>query len=71
MDFIGAIEEELGMKAEMNLIPIQPGEVEKTWADVSDLAGEFGYSPDTPIREGVKKFIGWYRDFYSRFTPRR
>lgn len=65
MDFIGAIEDELGMKAEINLIPIQPGEVEKTWADVSDLAGEFGYSPDTPIREGVKKFIGWYRDFYS------
>jgi UDP-glucuronate 4-epimerase len=65
MDFIGAIEDELGMKAEINLIPIQPGEVEKTWADVSDLAEEFGYSPDTPIREGVKKFIRWYRDFYS------
>lgn len=64
MDFIRAIEDELGKKARMNLIPIQPGEVEKTWADVSDLDGQFGYAPDTPIREGVKKFIDWYRGFY-------
>ncbi len=65
MDFIQAIEEELGRKARINKIPIQPGEVEKTWADVSDLAGEFGYSPGTPIREGVRRFIRWYRDFYG------
>jgi UDP-glucuronate 4-epimerase len=65
MDFIRAIEEELGRKARINRIPIQPGEVEKTWADVSDLNGEFGYSPDTPIREGVRKFVRWYRDFYG------
>jgi len=65
MDFIRAIEDELGEKAGVNLIPIQPGEVEKTWADVADLASQFGYSPDTPIREGVKKFISWYRDYYK------
>ncbi len=64
MDFIRAIEKELGQKAEMNLIHIQPGEVEKTWADVSDLARHFSYSPGTPIHDGVKKFIGWYRDYY-------
>jgi UDP-glucuronate 4-epimerase len=65
MDFIRAIEDELGVKAEKKLIPIQPGEVEKTWADVSDLAADFGYSPGTPIKEGVKKFIAWYRDYYN------
>ncbi len=64
MDFIRAIEKELGKKAEVNLIPIQPGEVEKTWADVSDLARHFNYSPDTHIRDGVKKFIAWYRNYY-------
>jgi UDP-glucuronate 4-epimerase len=64
MDFIRAIEEELGKKAELNLIPIQPGEVEKTWADVSDLEKHFNYSPDTPIQEGVRNFINWYREFY-------
>lgn len=65
MDFIQAIEEELGMKAEMNMIPLQPGEVEKTWADVSALEKQFGYKPDTSIRDGVKSFIDWYRDFYK------
>jgi UDP-glucuronate 4-epimerase len=65
MDFIHAIEDELGLKAKIKLIPMQPGEVEKTWADVSDLAAEFGYSPATPIREGVRRFVGWYRDFYG------
>jgi UDP-glucuronate 4-epimerase len=65
MDFIHAIEMELGKKAELNLIPIQPGEVEKTWADVSDLSDQFNYYPKTPILEGIKKFIHWYRDFYQ------
>jgi UDP-glucuronate 4-epimerase len=64
MDFIHAIEEELGKKAEMDLVPIQPGEVEKTWADVSDLSAEFGYSPGTPVRDGIRKFISWFREFY-------
>jgi UDP-glucuronate 4-epimerase len=65
MDFITAIEEELGMKANMNMIPLQPGEVEKTWADVSDLRSMFGYSPDTPIHVGVRQFIDWYRKYYN------
>ncbi len=65
MDFIAAIEEELGMKAEMNMIPIQPGEVEKTWADVSDLKSMVGYSPKTSVREGIKHFISWYSKFYN------
>jgi UDP-glucuronate 4-epimerase len=65
MDFISAIEEYLGRKAIMNMIPIQPGEVEKTWADVSDLENQFKYAPDTPVREGVKHFIEWYRSYFK------
>ena len=65
MDFISAIEEFLGKKAEMNMIPIQPGEVVKTWADVSDLENQFNYAPDTPIREGVRQFIEWYRSYFN------
>ena len=65
MDFISAIEQYLGRKAIMNMIPIQPGEVEKTWADVSDLENQFNYAPDTPVREGVKHFIEWYRSYFK------
>jgi len=65
MDFIEAIEDELGIKAEKNLMPIQPGDVEKTWADVSGLMDDFIYKPNTDIRVGVKKFITWYKDFYA------
>jgi UDP-glucuronate 4-epimerase len=65
MDFISAIEDCLGKKATMNLIPIQPGEVEKTWADVSDLEKAFNYTPDTSITEGVGQFIDWYRSYYK------
>ncbi len=64
MEFIHAIEDTLGMKARMNMIPIQPGEVEKTWADVQELTGNFDYSPSTPVQTGVKKFIDWYRVYY-------
>ncbi len=66
MDFIEAIEESLGRKAEKNLLPMQPGDVPATWADVDDLARDFGYAPHVPIREGVKRFVEWYLDFYER-----
>ena len=66
MDFIHAIENTLGMKARMNMIPIQPGEVEKTWADVQELIRNFDYSPSIPIEEGVRKFIDWYRSYYGK-----
>ena len=65
MEFISAIEETLGKKAIMNKIPIQPGEVEKTWADVSDLSSHFNYAPNTPVGEGVKDFIEWYRGYFQ------
>jgi UDP-glucuronate 4-epimerase len=65
MDFIEAIEEALGRKAEKNLLPMQPGDVPATWADVEDLVRDFGYAPQVPIHEGVKRFVEWYLDFYE------
>lgn len=64
MDFIEAIEESLGKKAVKEFMPMQPGDVPVTWADVSDLESELGYKPDTPVKVGVKQFVEWYQDFY-------
>ena len=63
--FIEAIENELGIVADKNLMPMQPGDVEKTWADVDSLIRDFDYSPNTPIKRGVAKFINWYKKFYT------
>ncbi len=65
MDFIEAIEKELGMKATKNLLPMQPGDVPATSADVTDLVANLHYKPDTTITEGIKNFIAWYREFYK------
>ena len=54
------IEDCLGRKAEMNLLPLQPGDVPDTEADVQELIDEVGYKPDTPIEVGVRRFIDWY-----------
>jgi len=65
MDFISAIEEATGKKARKNLMPIQPGDVPATWADVDDLINNIGYRPDTDIGKGVALFVDWYREYYS------
>ena len=65
LDFIEAIEESIGKKAEKNMLPIQPGDVPATWADTTDLEKSLGYKPDTPIKTGVKRFVDWYKNFYS------
>ena len=65
MDFIRAIEEKLGKQAEKNFMPLQPGDVPATWADVQPLIEELGYTPKTKIKEGVGKFIDWYRWYYN------
>ncbi len=65
MDFIAAIEEALGLEAQKNFMPMQPGDVPATWADVDDLAAAVGYRPATPLREGVRRFIEWYREYYG------
>jgi UDP-glucuronate 4-epimerase len=65
MDFIDAIEQETGRKAIRNYMPMQPGDVPATWADASLLKSLTGYAPQTPFREGVAKFVEWYRDYYG------
>ncbi|MBO9427773.1 GDP-mannose 4,6-dehydratase [Labrenzia sp. R4_1] len=65
LDFIEAIEDELGTKAIRNLMPMQTGDVPATWADATLLQDLTGYKPETPFREGVAKFVQWYRDYYE------
>ncbi len=65
IDFIHAIEDELGKKAVMELKAIQPGDVPATFADVSDLVEDFQYKPDTTIKYGIHNFIKWYKNYYK------
>jgi UDP-glucuronate 4-epimerase len=65
LDFIQAIETELGIEARKNMLPQQPGDVPATWADCGALEQDTGYRPKTDIRDGIKKFIQWYRSFYG------
>ena len=65
MDFIEAIEKKLGKKAVKEFLPMQPGDVRSTWADISNLKKDYHYNPDTPIEVGVGKFIDWYREYYA------
>jgi UDP-glucuronate 4-epimerase len=67
MDFIIAIEKELGVKAKMNLMPMQAGDVLASQADVSDLMRDFGYQPQTSVQQGISKFVKWYVGFYGGF----
>ncbi|HSP16271.1 MAG TPA: NAD-dependent epimerase [Thermoanaerobaculia bacterium] len=63
LDFIAALEEAIGKKAKMDLQPMQPGDVVSTMADVSALERAVGYRPRTPLREGVRRFIEWFREY--------
>jgi UDP-glucuronate 4-epimerase len=63
--FIGLLETALGKKAIRNLLPLQPGEVEATCADVSDLLRDVGFEPATPLETGLERFVAWYREFYA------
>ncbi|ODS01234.1 capsular biosynthesis protein CpsI [Methyloceanibacter methanicus] len=65
MDFIGAIEAALGREAKKNFLPLQPGDVPETFADVTDLTADVGFSPDTSIEDGIARFVAWYRDYYK------
>lgn len=64
LDFVAALERAIGRKAEKVLLPMQPGDVEKTFADVEDLKRDVGFHPGTPLEVGIGKFVAWYRDFY-------
>lgn len=66
LDFIEAIENELGIKAVRNFMPMQPGDVPATWADASLLQQLIGYRPQTDYRDGIADFVRWFRNYYSK-----
>jgi UDP-glucuronate 4-epimerase len=66
MRYIEVIEEALGKKAVKNLLPMQPGDVPDTYADIDDLERDAGYRPSTPVEVGVRRFVEWYLDFYKK-----
>jgi len=65
MDYIAAVEKALGKKAEVDLLPLQPGDVPDTYADVADLIEQFQYKPATSVERGVVNFVAWYRDYFK------
>jgi UDP-glucuronate 4-epimerase len=65
MDVIALLEQNLGKKAIMNMLPMQPGDVPATYADVADLAEAVGFAPKTPIEEGMRRFVDWYRGYHG------
>lgn len=65
LDFIKEIEKNIGVTAKKEFLEMQPGDVERTWADVSLLKSNFGYNPNTDIEDGVKMFISWYKTYYN------
>ncbi|MCI2397784.1 NAD-dependent epimerase/dehydratase family protein [Aliiroseovarius subalbicans] len=66
LDFVDAIEEALGQKASRNYMDMQKGDVPATWADASLLQSLTGYRPATDLRDGIAKFVAWYRDYYDK-----
>ena len=66
MDFIKALENALGMEAKKEFLPMQPGDVYQTYADVSDLMKDFDFKPDTPIEKGLAEFAKWYKEYYRK-----
>lgn len=65
MDYIAAIEKHLGKEAKKNMLPLQPGDVLETYADVADLVNDVNYHPATSVDEGVGNFVKWYREYYD------
>ena len=63
--YIELIEENVGKKAEKNMLPLQPGDVPATYANVDDLIADVGYKPGTTVEEGIANFVDWYREFYN------
>ncbi|MEL6555865.1 MAG: NAD-dependent epimerase [Cyanobacteria bacterium J06621_11] len=65
MDFISTVEAVMGKTAEKNMMPMQPGDVPATYAQVDDLMNDVGFKPSTPLSEGIQKFVAWYKNYYS------
>lgn len=64
MEFVGVIEEALGIEAKKEYLPMQPGDVPATYADIDDLTRDLGFRPQTDIRQGIHRFIAWYKEYY-------
>lgn len=65
MAYIGALEDALGRKAEIDFLPMQPGDVHETYADIEATTRDFGFEPKTGIEEGIPQFVAWFRDYYG------
>ncbi|MDB0047988.1 NAD-dependent epimerase/dehydratase family protein, partial [Burkholderiaceae bacterium] len=65
MDYIGAIENALGQTAVKELLPLQPGDVPDTYANVDDLVEQLYYQPSTMFKDGIQRFVDWYRNYYK------
>ena len=65
IEFIDAIEEEVGKKAIKEMLPLQPGDVLSTDADINDLINDTGYRPKFTVKQGVNRFVSWYRDYFQ------
>ena len=65
MDYIAGLEKALGKQAEKELLPLQPGDVPETYADVDDLVEQFDYKPNTSVEDGISHFVSWYRDYFK------
>jgi UDP-glucuronate 4-epimerase len=65
MDFISTLEGHLGRTAKKNFLPMQAGDVPATFADVDDLMADVDFKPATPITEGIRRFVAWYREYYQ------
>ena len=64
LDYIACIEKATGRKAILEMVPAQPGDVPETYADVEALKADVGFKPATPLKDGVDRFVAWYRDYY-------
>ena len=66
MDMIGYLGEALGVEPQMDMLPMQPGDVPATYADISAIKRDYGFEPTTSLEEGLPRFIGWYRQHFNR-----
>ena len=65
MDFIASLEKYLGKEARKEYLPMQPGDVYQTYADISDLKNDFGFQPETSMDEGMRRFVEWFKEYYG------
>jgi hypothetical protein len=70
LEFVSAIEDCLQMKAQKEFLPMQPGDVQMTCADIEDIVRDFGYGPETPLRQGISRFVAWYKQYYGSGSHR-